>query len=478
MEKFLTYEMFGAVGDGRTDDMPAIVRTHDEANILSLPVKAKEGAVYYISPKALTASVRTSADWTGARFIIDDRNCEDVQAPVFHVVSAEAPVSLEIRSLRRGQAHIENPVGRDLHVVVENANHADYIRKGLNQNNGHARTDAFVVHADGRLSSPVAFDFDETTEVSAFPIDEAQLTLTGGEFTTIANQCESKYNYHGRNIEISRSNVDAGNITHLVTGELDHGAPYRGFISIVKCAFVTVHDCVFTGHYIYSTIGSAGLPVMMGSYDINIGLSASVAFARCTQTTDIMDKRYWGLIGSNFCRDLVFEDCHFSRFDAHMGVTNCTLRRCTLGWQCLNAIGNGTFTVEETHAYGYAFVNLRDDYGCTWNGDIIIRNSVWHPLAEHRAVFRGFNECDHDFGYTCYLPNVEIDGLTIDEETPDDAPLFVFNDYASRAQLPASEFRYQPVAPKTVRVRNISSSRPVRLCENPALMPDTEFIAE
>jgi len=246
----------------------------------------------------------------------------------------------------------------------------------------------------------------------------------------------------------------------------------------VKSAFVTVHDCVFTGHYIYSTIGSAGLPVMMGSYDINIALSASVSFARCTQTTDIMDKRYWGLIGSNFCRDLVFEDCHFSRFDAHMGVTNCTLRRCTLGWQCLNAIGNGTFTVEETHAYGYAFVNLRDDYGCTWNGDIVIRNSVWHPLAEHRAVFRGFNECDHDFGYTCYLPNVEIDGLTIDEETPDDAPLFVFNDYASRAQLPASEFRYQPVAPKTVRVRNISSSRPVRLCENPALMPDTDFIAE
>jgi hypothetical protein len=191
------------------------------------------------------------------------------------------------------------------------------------------------------------------------PLAKDTLTLTGGEFTTIANQAESKYNYHGRNIEICRSNVDIGHFKHFVTGEIDHGAPYRGFLSIVKTAFVTAHDCLFTGHFIYTTIGSAGLPVKMGSYDINAGHSANVTFARCTQTTDIMDSRYWGLLGSNFCRDMVFEDCNMSRFDAHMGVTNCTLRRCTLGWQCLNAIGNGTFLIEEVDAYGRAFVNLR-----------------------------------------------------------------------------------------------------------------------
>lgn len=477
MNEFLTYEAFGAIGDGVTDDMPAIARAHDEANRLGLPVKAKEGAVYYVSPKNCTAVVRTSADWTGAKFIIDDRECENIHADVFRVISTEEPVSLEIPSLVRGQTKIDNPTGRDLYVIVKNRNHLDYIRFGLNQNNGTARTDNFIVYADGTLSSAVSFDFDEVTDIIAVPMDKEKLTLTGGEFTTIANQAESKYNYHSRNISITRSNVEVSGITHLVTGEIDHGAPYSGFISIGGCADVLVHDCVFTGHYIYETIGSAGKPVMMGSYDINCGSASNVTFRNCTQTTDIMDKRYWGLIGSNFCRDLVFEDCHFSRFDAHMGVSNCTLRRCTLGWQCLNAIGNGTFVIEDTHAYGYAFVNLRSDYGSTWRGDMIVRNCTWHPLGSARAVFSGHNDGHHNFGFDCYFTeNVDIDGLTIAEEVTDDAPLYIFNDYAGN--IPDEERRYMPIPPKSAKVKNIRTSREIRLCPKPELMPDIEYTLE
>ncbi len=108
MNEFITYEQFGAVGDGVTDDMPAIAKAHDEANRLGLPVKAKEGAVYYISPKECPATVQTSVDWTGAKFIFDDRDCENIHAPVFRVTASEAPVPLEIPSLVRGQTKIDN----------------------------------------------------------------------------------------------------------------------------------------------------------------------------------------------------------------------------------------------------------------------------------------------------------------------------------------------------------------------------------
>ena len=140
MNDCMTYEMFGAVGDGVHDDMPAIVKAHDEANRLGLPVKAKAGATYYISPKNVTAVVRTSADWTGAKFIIDDRDCENRSAAVFSVQSAEEPVSLAVSSLTRGQTALDNPHGRDLYVIVKNRNHLDYIRFGPNQNNGTPRT--------------------------------------------------------------------------------------------------------------------------------------------------------------------------------------------------------------------------------------------------------------------------------------------------------------------------------------------------
>ncbi|NLL83614.1 MAG: hypothetical protein GX230_05160 [Lentisphaerae bacterium] len=37
----VTYEAFGAVGDGKTDDVPAIYQAHEFANNENLPVKAR-----------------------------------------------------------------------------------------------------------------------------------------------------------------------------------------------------------------------------------------------------------------------------------------------------------------------------------------------------------------------------------------------------------------------------------------------------
>lgn len=40
--KYVTYEQFGAKGDGKTDDMPAIIAAHDYANENGLDVKAND----------------------------------------------------------------------------------------------------------------------------------------------------------------------------------------------------------------------------------------------------------------------------------------------------------------------------------------------------------------------------------------------------------------------------------------------------
>jgi FHS family L-fucose permease-like MFS transporter len=46
--KVVTYEEFGAKGDGRTDDRSAIVRAHAAANERGARVRAKDGATYYL----------------------------------------------------------------------------------------------------------------------------------------------------------------------------------------------------------------------------------------------------------------------------------------------------------------------------------------------------------------------------------------------------------------------------------------------
>ena len=82
-------------------------------------------------------------------------------------------------------------------------------------------------------------------------------------------------------------------------------------------------------------------------------------------------------MGTNFCKNITLEGCSFSRFDAHQGVYNVTIKDSTLGHQCLNAIGMGTLLIEDTTLYGNYLIVLRDDYGSTWKGDVIIRNCSW-----------------------------------------------------------------------------------------------------
>jgi len=420
MSDFVTYRAFGAKGDGKSDDFAAIAAAHAYANEHRLPVRADAGDTYYIAPHAASAVIRTDTDWTGAAFIIDDstRSVEDRRHQVF-VVEREAEVSvpLGITSLSAGQTKLCAP-GQELYVYVEDDHIKNYIREGLNQNSGSAQRDCFILHADGTVdpSTPIIWDFPEITACRAYPIEETPLTLRGGTFTTIANQAPSRYTYYTTGIMIHRSNVVVDGLTHYVEGEPDHGAPYDGMIQVYFCADVTVKNCLFTAHYIYKTVGAANRPVSMGTYDIRCQSAVNVTFEDCDQTTDIMDRRYWGLFVSDFCKNLTLLRCRFSRFDAHMGVTNAAIRGCTLGWQCLNAIGHGTLTVEDTTAYGGSFVNLRPDYGSTWNGDMVIRNCTWLPAPREggNSLIGGHYHGGHDFGFACRMPRtLTVENLTV-----------------------------------------------------------------
>lgn len=472
MEKFLTYEQYGAVGDGKTNDMPAIVRTHEEANREGLPVRAKEGAVYYIAPVAACAEIRTDTDWTGATFLIDDRDLEDIGVPIFSVPSDEPVFDLPVTKLDYGQDQIENPTGKELLVFVRNDHHRDYIRRGVNRDNGGPRRDIFLVRKDGTLTSPVATEFEEITLIKARTLEETTLTLKGGTFVTLANRAESKYHYHARNLRIQRSNVKVTGFRREVREELDHGAPYGGFLSIGSCARVEVEDCVFTGHKLYWTIGNSGDPSPMGSYDISCGSAVEVTFRNCSQTNDIMDRTYWGIIGTNGCRDLKLENCVFSRFDAHTGVTNCTIRGCRLGHQSVEAIGHGSFRIEDTEIYGHAFIALRPDYGCSWRGSMEIRNCIWHAAGAGRSIFYAENDGTHDFGYDCYLPQtVLIDGFTLDPGDPN-GRLTVFQDWTGK---PESEVRYPMIPPVSVKVRKVKGCASVALGGNEEAMKQTSW---
>jgi len=270
---FVKYSDFGAKGDGKTDDMYAIVAAHKFANQYKLKVKADKGFTYYIGGRKRTAEIQTDTDFGTANFIIDDTDVQDIRSNIFLVESNLKPLKPEgISSLKRNQKKINITLPTSCLITVTNSNIKRYIRYGPNQNNGSSQTDIFIADQNGNvdINAPIIWDFDQITDITALPIDEKKLTITGGRFTTIANQAESKYNYYGRGISIKRSNVLVDGVEHHITGEGDHGAPYGGFFNISGCSNVTIQNTILTGHKTYRTIGSAGKPVSMGSYDLTV----------------------------------------------------------------------------------------------------------------------------------------------------------------------------------------------------------------
>lgn len=373
-------------------------------------------------------------------------------------------------------------------VTVTDANARRYIRYGPNQNDGSPQTDIFIVDSEGNvdMNAPIIWDFDQVTEITALPLDRDTLYITGGRFTTIANQEESKYNYYHRNITIRRSHVVVDGLEHHVTGEGDQGAPYGGFLNIHDCAYVTVQNTLLTGHKTYETIGSAGRPVSMGSYDLSVSRALNVSFINCSQTNDIDDRTYWGILGSNYCKNLLYDKCTFSRFDAHMGVANATIRNSTLGHMGINAIGTGTFTVENSTIRGRSLVNLRNDYGSTWKGSFIIRNCVFVPAGGRpvtASLISGYNSGQHDFGYTCHMPErITIENLYIDDSShPENyqGPA-IFANFNREMTDDSYQEQFPYVITREVILRNVTtaSGKELRISDNPYMFRNVKIVRQ
>ncbi len=455
---YVTYEDFGAVGDGKTDDFDAIIKTHEYANENGLEVFADETATYYIGGANKTAKIKTNTDWSTARFIIDDTNVENRNAWVFNVAASQSSINItdKVSPLKIDAQNIGTTLDGESLVVLTDYNVKRYIRKGANQNSGSTQADVILVDGNGNISpdTPLIWDFDTISNAVAYPVDTETLTIKGGFFTTLANNASSEYNYYARGIQVRRSNTVIDGIYHDVKNEGETGSPYSAFVSLSCCSDVTVKNSTFTGHKRYVTIGSAGTSVSMGTYDISAATAVNAKFINCKQTNDITNGDYWGIAGTNYCKNLVYDGCAFSRFDAHQGVLNATVKNSVLGHHGIKLIGSGTALIENTIVLSDSFVDLRSDYGSTWNGDLIIRNCKFYPTGVSSHIIKAENSEDHDFGYTCYLPQkIEIDGFYVHRIGIN----YIFNVVNGKHLLDSYKAEYPVVPPQEIKVQNFSN---------------------
>lgn len=483
----VSYQQFGAVADGKTNDIAAIIKTHAYANENGLKVVADKGAKYYIGYTEESAIIQTDVDFGDAEFIIDD-TAPGVHAyrelPIFEIrrdhpvvqYNAEDLAKVtEDTAIRAGDKCIPwlaKLLTKKSLVMLQNGEHLDYVRYGSNRNAGYPRHEMIIIDKDGTVDEdvPVAFDYEKVTDVTVIDAEDRPITVQGGKFRniccrTVADTAfKNHYSAYHRNIHVFRSNVTIKNLEHgmleepLPSPSQSESYPYGGFFSIQLSNNVKVIDCQLTGHTTYyedrSHIANNS-SVPMGTYDLCIYCSTHIYFENLTEKPETLrDSRYWGIMGSNYCKCFTFKNCRISRFDAHCGFWNAKLIDCEIS-KALCVIGGGELYLENVQrTIGMNFLTLRSDYGATFQGNITLKNCKHCAIETYNSteaqnnvldeskrcatgyivdahVNNGVNKLDAtqnyytwDFGYTCYMPQtVYIENFESGAEKT-----FIFND--------------------------------------------------
>ncbi|MBR5139966.1 MAG: hypothetical protein IKV16_02820, partial [Clostridia bacterium] len=425
---FVYYKDFGAVGDGVTNDAEAIIAAHEYAISGShKKIVAESGKTYYIGKMSKTAPISCDVDWTGAKFIIDDSilttNDSEIDRHIFKISGKGYTQILSsgsefLKAINKAggikaaeTTKLDLGIGRPALIVVYNSSHKNYIRYGPNASAGAEQQEIILVDQYGNIdpSTPFMFDYSRVSYVRVYSVDDAPITVKGGEFTTKAGVIHLRY--LSRGILIERSNLTLDGVEHYIADEGEKGSTYTAFHEIQYSSNVRINNCVYTGHKTYKNSKGVG----QGSYDFVSHNSANILWKNCTQTNAFLadgkkNSYCWGVMGGGYSKSLVFDGCSLNRFDAHAGVYNASIINSHIAE--ITVVGGGTLLIENTVVHQDRVLNLRDDYGSFWLGDIVVRNVTMLTNSPDAIIKADWN--NHDFGYSTAMANIFIDGLYID----------------------------------------------------------------
>ena len=193
----------------------------------------------------------------------------------------------------------------------------------------------------------------------------------------------------------------------------------------------------------------------MGSYDISASDCINLKLLNVTQyenaeTGEVITNRfmYHGVMGSNFCRNTVMDNCYVDRFDSHQGMHNARITNSTLGFGIL-VIGGGELYIENVYRITEgAFILLRTDYNSVFDGDLIIKDCRMGPTITGviSGTWRSFYN-----GLPNYMfRSVTIEGLTVESSST----IYVYN-ISSASKSSVNDSVNKLFLPESVKVSGV-----------------------
>ena len=203
------------------------------------------------------------------------------------------------------------------------------------------------------------------------------------------------------------------------------------------------------------------------TYDFIIDKSVNLNINNVKIPENQLSGSYWGVIATNYVKDITFNNCRLNRIDSHKGANNLTISNTVIGDKGLTLIGGGKLRISNTTVSGTPqFINLRSDYGSLWNGSIEISNSTFIPntttpsLISMQVAFD--NNLIHNFGYDLVIPNVTVTNFNIQKSVTnfpiyDNSKTGLLNGNLSLANnYTGGKFKF--TIPSSIKYSNITSS--------------------
>ncbi len=425
------------------DDYKAIKAAHDCANKYNKPVVVTKGTYHIYKKNNETISVQTDTNLGDSTIYIHDNFSTLMDYKEASIYTIENPKTgsdkcddkKKITNFNNDIKSLAPSTGKYYIKISEKNGTKVYDRnKGGNETvQAHVKRDVVRIY-NGVVQDPMFWDYKNSTiEVERCPIPSHQLVFKNGNFrTVILNKCKNDCTEQtARGILVNRSNTKLYDIKHVYVDSNDKYVhkvtyPYSGLFRINSTADVVMEKCV-----VYSLRRIIESGDNSSTYDLTVGHAANVRIDNVTMSK--ADKSYnhlsgggWGVMGGTEFKNLTVVNSELNRIDAHRNSYNITVKDSVIGIRGIRLTGTGErkdnrIVIENvTWKYTSDLIDLRPDYGTTWNGTITIKNSKVENVPESTLSVIEISDLSSNtkkglvFNQPIYNPTkVTIDGLKV-----------------------------------------------------------------
>jgi hypothetical protein len=422
----VNYKMFGAKGNGQSDDGVQIKTAHAYANARNIPVINYSGEFWIKGTNSI--EIRNDVHWGQTIFHIDEKFGSS-QGNLFIVLSREEPVNIEfdaatkakfLSQIKPGVKLIPELSGfRNSFVIISDTNDRIGYRSGeaYGGRSSKPKEEFFFVEEHGRILGDIAWEFTDYTSLVAHPGNDSYLVIDGGTFYMSGESPrtppERLYIQIGFSVQRSRT-IIRNQWVGLERGNADMSMnPKGGFYS-----FSSVYDVLLENVRLIpweKDRPGTDRDVKEGTYGIGGNRVLNATFRNVTAEGSPV---HWGVFGTNLFKNFRVEQCVLNRVDVHFHCWNLYIKDSKIGSNGITITGGGDLFVENTTCMAASFIAFRRDYGAKWDGDIRIRNCRHAPITRGETAILSFVADDFDYKYPIgYGRTVKVEDVVVDFRT-------------------------------------------------------------